>query len=167
MKQINLMTHLKNDKAEKNYIYEPMSKHNDYCNTQELTNARKRKLCDDYLIPLLSQHFIDRKTLIGDIFRVIIYDEKTISEMKEHIDISIGIENAKNFLYQTCLNFVDDYSDLILTQKFNEQTKKEMIINAFTHSGLNNQLANIIHNNENFDNGCYITIDLHKICKDG
>jgi len=163
MKQINLMTYLKSDKAEKNYIYEPMTKHNDYCNTQELTNAGKRKLCDDYLIPLLSQHFIDRKTLIGDIFRVIIYDETALSEIKEHIDISIDIENAKNFLYQTCLNFVNDYSDLILTQKFSEQTKKELIINAFTHSELNNQLINIIHNNENFDNGCYITINLRNM----
>ena len=78
----------------------------------------------------------------------------------------IKIEKSTTFFYQTCLNFVNDYSDLILTQKFSEQTKKELIINAFIYSDFGCNLLKTYQDFEDFEDGCHISIDLHEISKD-
>jgi len=165
MKQIDLMAYLKNDKAKEYDIYKINSKPNNNENIQKLTNVKKRMLCDNYLIPMLCEYFIEKKSPISDILFVIGNDEKIINEIKQSEDISNDFEKRKNFLYQTCLNFIEEYSDFILTSKLSEQTKKELILNAFTSSDLIRKLLNVNRVYEDAENGCYVSIDLHEISK--
>lgn len=157
MKQVNLMEQLTKIKLVENNCKKNVNEIND-----KARNIIKTEICNTYLIPLLAEYFIDKIPIFSDVLQNINDKETFIKNCKDRYEF-IKMEKSTTFFYQTCLNFVNDYSDFILTQKFSEQTKKELIINAFIYSDFG---SNLLKTYQDFEDGCHISIDLHEISKD-
>lgn len=167
MKQINLMEYLTNVKISETSNKQRTIENFDgsLIQNQELTNIVKRDICNTYLIPLLVEYFSDKIPLFSKFIQAI-NDDKLYNELNKEQYGIFKLEKSTIFIYQTCLNFVDEYYDLILSPKFSEETKKELIINSFIYSNFESNLLKVNKGIEEFDNGCYISINLHEICKD-
>lgn len=167
MKQINLMEHLTNVKNSESSNKQRTIENIDgsLIQNQELTNIVKRDICHTYLIPLLVEYYSDKIPLFSK-FIDAIKDDKLYNQLNKNEYGIFKLEKSTIFIYQTCLNFVDEYYDLILSPKFTEETKKELIINSFVYSDFENNLLKANHGIEEFENGCYVSINLHEICKD-
>ena len=165
MKQVNLMEQLTQNKLFEEDFRKSTQKNISDTNEQktELNNFESRKLCNNYLIPLLYNFFVSRNDLIADILKAI-KNNCEITHPLFNKDNYLRNEKAIVFMYQTCLNFVEEYRDFILTNKFSEQAKKELIIMAFIHSDFYRKLLNINSDSADFTNGCYISMDLQQIC---
>ena len=166
MKQVNLMEQLTQNKLFKEDFRKSTQKNISDTNEQktELNNFENRKLCNNYLIPLLYNFFVSRNDLIADILKAI----KNNSEITHQLfnkDNYVRNEKAVVFMYQTCLNFVEEYSDFILTPKLSKQVKEELIIKAFLYSDFYDKLIQANRGIESIENGCYVSIDLHEISK--
>ena len=164
MKQINLMEELTKNKLLEDDFRKNTQRNISGPNEQKMeqNNFENRELCNNYLIPLLYNFFVSKNDLLADILQSI-KNNSFITHQLFNKDNYVRNEKAIVYIYQTCLNFVEEYSDFILTNKFSEQTKKELIIMAFIHSDFYKKLLNI-NNNVDFTNGCYISIDLQQIC---
>ena len=120
MKQINLMEELTKNKLLEDDFRKNTQKNISGSNEQkiELNNFENKKLCNNYLIPLLYNFFVSKNNLIADILRAI----KNNSEIPHHLFNKYNFvrnEKAIIFTYQTCLNFVDDFS---LKSEYNMDT---------------------------------------------
>ena len=163
MKQINLMEQLTKEKLLKE-DYEKLREKNINDNEEqqkELNDLNNRQLCYDYLFPLLYDFFATRNRLIADILQAIKLNSNVIRPIfVSHSDVRD--ERGKMFVYQTCFNFVKEYRDFILTNKFSKQVKKELIIMAFLHSDFYDKLINL-NKIGDFTQGCHISIDVLQI----
>ena len=137
---------------------------NDNNTTEEIAHTERVKLCNTYLIPLLYKYYKHKNEIVADALLAIIDNgprKKLFFSSYKFIDI----ERNKLFVYQTCLNFVEEYYDFILTPKLSKETKEELIIKAFVYSDFCNRLLNVNRGYEDAENGCYVSMDLHEISK--
>lgn len=75
-------------------------------------------------------------------------------------------EKRKTFVYQTCLNFVNTYSNLILNNGLKEETKVDLIVEAFRTPNFHRNLLRVNDEDVDYVDGYYITIDLYETRKD-
>ena len=164
MKQVNLVEQLTKIKLAENNYKKNIDDRNIDDRNDETNNIIKKEICNTYLIPLLTEYFVDKIPIFSDVLQIINDKDTFVKKCKDRYEF-IKMEKATTFFYQTCLNFVYDYINLILTQKFSEQTKKELIINAFIYSDFGSNLLKTYQDFEDFEDGCHISIDLHEISK--
>lgn len=164
MEKINFMEHLTKKKALKETNYKEFSDTNE--NKKTLSSLEKRKLCDEYLIPLLYSSFANSNTIFSEAIKTIT-NKTQIKKLFTSKNEMLKEEKIKTFVYQTCLNFVSDYSGFISTKRLKEETKQDLIINAFKYSkDFHRDLIRVSNDYIDFEDGCYITIDLNKISND-
>ena len=164
MEKINFMEHLTKKKALKETNYKELNDINE--NKKVLSSLEKRKLCDEYLIPLLYSSFANSNTILADAIKSIT-NKTQIKKLFASKNEMLKEEKIKIFVYQTCLNFVSDYSSFISTKRLKEETKQDLIINAFKYSkDFHRDLIRVSNDYIDFEDGCYITIDLNKISND-
>lgn len=166
MKQVNLMEYLTNIKLLKENAKKEIADNclNDNNTTEEIAHTERVKLCNTYLIRLLYKYYKHKNEIVADALLAIIDNgprKKLFFSSYKFIDI----ERNKLFVYQTCLNFVEEYSDFILTPKLSKQVKEELIIKAFLYSDFYDKLIQANRGIESIENGCYVSIDLHEISK--
>ena len=159
MEKINLMEHITKKKALKETYYKEFNDTDK--KKKELSSIERRKLCDEYLIPLLYNYFCRKDTIIAEALQAINNKTSNKKIFANQNEITKK-EKVKTFVYQTCLNFVDTYNDLILTERLKEETKIDLIVNAFKYSNLHRDLIRVSNDELDFLDGCYITIDLHE-----
>ena len=157
------MEHLTKKKVLKETNYKELNDTNE--NKKALSSLEKRKLCDDYLIPLLYSHFAYSNTILAEAIKSIT-NKTQIKKLVANKNEIEKKEKIKTFVYQTCLNFVCDYSGFISTKRLKEETKQDLIINAFKYSkDFHRDLIRVSNDYIDFEDDCDITIDLNETDK--